>query len=474
MSSALLLAWRKLRVQTQLILMLVFAAIVAQVINVTVQLEIRESMLNEQRISMGFDRITTTSDFMSHLPADQRQLYLSSLNFGRERYVLADQPFVTLEDSQPQQAAALREVLNTLPTPPQEVRLFIGKVANLSLCKGKDPVPDILVPPVGKFTQSSHPCYSELIASIELPEIGWLNLSLNLYGAAPVYMWYYWFTDFITLIVSIGVIVYASRSLLRPIKKLLQAVQSSGHNLAPALVEELGAADIRELIREYNQMQLRISRFVSNRTLLLAAISHDLRTPITTMRLRLDFLPDSEDKEKLIKNLETLKATADGSLHFVRETNSDEEFVALDLDSIVDVCCEDFADTGQDVERIEASALLGHAVIKGQQYALKRAIDNLIQNALNYGQQARVSLEEHESSYQIKVLDQGPGIPQQEQERVLEPFVRLEASRNSETGGAGLGLAIVKSIVDEHAGNLQFKRTADGFIVVLELPKLKS
>ncbi|MBW8189841.1 HAMP domain-containing protein [Neiella marina] len=471
MLTLLVQPWRKMRVQTQLILLLVFAAVVAQVINVSTQLRIRDNMLNQQRIDVSFERITTAADFMSRLPADQRQTYLSSLNLGRERYVLASEPFVERQYTQPEQAQELRVALDGLPHRPDEIRLFVGAVANLAMCKGQGGLPDILVPPLGHYTQSSHPCYSEVIASIELPHIGWLNLSLNLYGASPTSQWYYWFTDLLTLLVSIGVIIYASRSLLRPIRRLQRAVQRSGHNLTPTLVEEQGAADIRELIKEYNQMQLRISRFVTNRTQLLAAISHDLRTPITSMRLRLDFLPDSDDKTKLIENLDTLKATADDSLNFVRETNSDEDFVALDLHALVDACCDDLAETGLPVEHIELADPPSKAVIKGQQHALKRALDNLIQNAINYGQQAQVSITETRSSYRINVLDNGAGIPPDQYERVLEPFVRLESSRNSNTGGSGLGLAIVRSITDDHAGQLHFSHSEEGFMVTIELPK---
>lgn len=468
MLTGLIQLWRKLRVQTQLIVLLVFAAVIAQVINVTTQLQMRQNMLNQQRIDIGFERITTATGFMSRLPAAQRQTYLSSLNLGRERYMLSAEPFVPLDDSQPLQVEELREAMQDLPVQPDQIRLFIGPVVSLDMCRGSDPEPPIFVPPVGHYTQSSHPCYSEIIASIELPDIGWLNLSINLYGAAVTSHWYYWFTDLITLLVSILVIIYASRSLLRPIRKLQRAVQKSGHNLAPTLVEEQGAADIRELINEYNQMQLRISRFVSNRTQLLAAISHDLRTPITSMRLRLEFLPDSDDKAKLIENLDTLKATADNSLNFVRETNSEEAFTTIDLHALVEACCDDLAETGLPVE-MKAGAET--AIVKGQQNALKRAIDNLIQNAVYYGQQAQVSLYQTGHQLRVVVADKGPGIPDDQQERVFEPFVRLETSRNSKTGGAGLGLAIVRSIADNHAGKVRFAKSEAGFAVVLELPK---
>lgn len=468
-------AWRKLRVQSQLILMLVIATILAQAINVHIQLKIRDNMLDQQLIDLGLERISIATDFMARLPAERRQIYLSSLNLGRERYVLSDHPFVDQKYSQPEQALALRNELLDLPTTLGEVRLFMGKVAALDMCRGKpQPIPNMLVPPIGQYTQSSHPCYSEVIASLELPDVGWLNLSLNLYGAAPVYQWHFWLTNFMTLVVSIAFIIYASRSLLRPVRKLQKAVQKSGHSLAPTLVEEQGAADIRELINEYNQMQLRISRFVNNRTQLLAAISHDLRTPITSMLLRLDFLPDCEDKTKLIENLEALKATADESLNFVRETNSDEEFEVLDLLALVEVCCEDLADTGKPVELMDTQPEISQAAIRGQHYALKRVLDNLIQNAVNYGQQAKVTLKERGQSYLVEILDQGPGIPADEQERVFEPFVRLESSRNSETGGSGLGLAIVRSITDAHGGKVLFNQSLKGFVVTLELPRVSN
>lgn len=466
----LLYHWRKLRVQTQLLVLLVFATVVAQAVDLAIQLKVREHMLNQNKLAQSFERIAAATDFMSRLSQEKRQNYLSSLNLGRERYILEATPFVQEQDSQPAQVEALTAVLQKTTIQPDKIRLFVGNVSTLPMCKGSA-LPELLTPPIGHYSTSSHPCYSELIASVHLPTMGWLNLSHNIRRPAPFYFSLYWLTNLLTLVLSIVVIIYALRSLLNPIRKLQQAVKRSGNSINPTLVDEQGAADIRELICEYNQMQLRNSRFVSNRTQLLAAISHDLRTPITSMRLRLDFLPESEEKVKLLESLSQLKATADASLNFVRETKSEEAFGPLDLLALAEVCCEDLAETGLPVEWVESPSTPEQAIVQGQTHALRRVLENLIQNAVNYGLQAQVSVTETATSYQVEVLDKGPGIPLDQQERVFEPFVRIEESRNQETGGIGLGLAIARSIADDHGGQILFHQLEGGFKVSLALNK---
>lgn len=467
----LLSRWRQLRVQSQLILLLVLAATLEQLVNVGIQLKIRAHQLDRERVENSFERIAAVADFVMGLPQEQRQTYLSSLNLGRERYLLESTPFVETRFSQQTQVEAFAPFVAQLSIQADNIRVFVGEVAEALECERSETLPEVLLPPQGHYSTQSHPCYSELIASIHIPSLGWLNVSHNLRRPPPIYFWQYWATNLFTLALSIGVIVFALRSFLQPLRRLQVAVQRSGHNIAPTLVEEQGAADIRNLIKEYNQMQQRISRFVENRTQLLAAISHDLRTPITSMRLRMDFLPESEDKAKLLETLEQLSATADASLNFVRETKSDEAFVQLDLLALVEACCEDFMEVGQPVEWQPQQETATKAICQGQPNALRRALNNMLQNAVNYGVKAEVSLIETPQAYRVQILDQGPGIPAEQQERVFEPFVRLENSRNQETGGAGLGLAITRSIADDHTGRVEFSHCEAGFMVSLVIPK---
>jgi signal transduction histidine kinase len=264
------------------------------------------------------------------------------------------------------------------------------------------------------------------------------------------------------------IVIFMVRRLTRPMARLAVAAERLGRGEAVPPVPEWGPADVREATRAFNRMHARLQRFVQDRTRMLAAISHDLRTPITSLRLRAEFIEDVEIRQKILETLDDMQRMAEATLAFAREEAAREDTRVVDLSALVDSVCADLSDMGQDVTFAGAP----RSRYLGRPSSLKRALSNLIENAVSYGQRARVTLEGGDDEWRIVIDDDGPGIAEADIERVFAPFVRLEESRNLETGGVGLGMAISRSIVRGHGGDITLaNRQGGGLRVTVRLPK---
>ncbi|MDR6585594.1 ATP-binding protein [Herbaspirillum frisingense] len=272
---------------------------------------------------------------------------------------------------------------------------------------------------------------------------------------------------FLALIAMLAWLV--ARMATRPIRQLAQAASRLGSDIDHAPLAETGPTEIRQAAHAFNAMQGRIRRQIQHRTHMLAAITHDLQTPLTRMRLRLEKVTDAELQQKLIDDLGVMHGMVREGLDLARSMDSSEKVQALDIDSLLDSVCADAADAGQDVS-LQGST---RAFVMAQPGALRRCLTNLIDNACKYGRQARVSIALEQQKIAIRIRDQGPGIPDAELEAVFEPFYRLETSRSRDTGGTGLGLTIALNIAENHHGQLRLRNLAEGGLeVLLELPQM--
>jgi signal transduction histidine kinase len=272
----------------------------------------------------------------------------------------------------------------------------------------------------------------------------------------------------ITAFILSGLMIVMVRRITRPLAQLAVAADRFGRGEAVPPVAEHGPLDIQQTIRAFNRMQARLERFVQGRTRMLAAISHDLRTPITALRVRAELLDDPEARDKIIATLDEMQHMTEATLAFVREEAVQEDSRLIDLAALVESLCDDMSDTGQDVTFRGP----GKTPYCCRVVSLKRALRNLIENAVIYGQRARVSLMTEGEALHIEIDDDGPGIAVPDMERVFGPFVRLETSRSRATGGVGLGMAIARSIVRWHGGDILLaNRAAGGLRVTVRLPK---
>jgi signal transduction histidine kinase len=249
-----------------------------------------------------------------------------------------------------------------------------------------------------------------------------------------------------------------ARMATRPLRKLASAATQLGRNIESPPLPESGPAELRDAAVAFNAMQARIRRDIQERTTMLAAITHDLQTPLTRLRLRLEKVEDEDLRERLVADLSAMQGTIAEGLELARSADLREAFAPIDFDSLLDSACADAHDAGQDV------TLRGRTGTKvlGAPGALRRCLTNLLDNAVKYGRFARVEAALEGTHAVVRICDGGPGIPEDQLAAVLDPFVRLESSRSRETGGTGLGLAIARNIAERHGGTLTLRNRAEG------------
>jgi len=273
---------------------------------------------------------------------------------------------------------------------------------------------------------------------------------------------------FIVFIVSIFFIaLLISRQIIKPLRSFSNAAISFSVDINATPLAETGPIEIIHTARAFNTMQQRISHFVKERMQIIAAISHDLRTPLTRLRLRFDAMDDLPEYDKIITDINDMQTMLDSTLAFAKDDSIQEESTKINLSSLLQTICDDAIDTGGS---IKCDLQLGIEINCGP-VALKRAINNIVDNALRYGGNALVTLHSDMQQVSIVVKDQGPGIPEQEQAKVLMPFYRIEKSRNKHTGGTGLGLTVAKTIISAHGGEITLDNMKErGLQVIITLP----
>lgn len=271
----------------------------------------------------------------------------------------------------------------------------------------------------------------------------------------------------ITILIFGSAAIFIARRISRPLRHLAKSAERLGRGQQLEVLPEEGPDDIRSTIAAFNRMQVRLRRFLEDRTRLLAAIGHDLRTPITSLRLRTEFIADPEMREKFTATLDEMQSMAEAALSFAQSESLAETTRVVELNALLESICDDLAELGWKVE-FKPDGRLPYPC---RPAALRRAVRNVIENAVRYGDIARVSLKPSKEGIEILVEDDGPGIPESDRDKVFEPFVRLEASRNRDTGGVGLGLAISRSIIRAHGGEITLSQANAGLRVHLHLPE---
>ena len=266
--------------------------------------------------------------------------------------------------------------------------------------------------------------------------------------------------------------VWAARALSAPLKRLAEAAEAFGSVDDRTPLPERGPEEVLTVSRALGRMRDRVRRLIDDRTRMLAAISHDLRTPITRMRLRAEFIDDEHARAMTLRDLDQMNALVEAALSFVRDGHTDERVGPLDLAALVQTVCDEFADVGADVE----AETLRHVLVNGRSDELQRALTNLIDNAVKYGGRVRVRMAATPAAATVVIEDDGPGIPAAEHAAMLQPFVRGDRARNLDgTPGFGLGLSIAGAIVEAHSGRIGLaNREPHGLAVTLELPRAAS
>ncbi|MEZ5931775.1 MAG: ATP-binding protein [Alphaproteobacteria bacterium] len=456
--------WPK-RLAGQMIALLLLALVLAQVITVMIFADERRFAILAVDRSQMLGRAASVARLLENAPPSLHEQILATAGERRMRYWLSKDSAVgeQEEDHDETVPAWLAERWSGRFDRP--VRLILGDDDDRTdgWWRGDDGEDD-----GSRRRRRPHGHAPTVLLSMQLHDGAWLNMESRLPPPAfpwklPALTW----LGIMGLVISIVVIVMVRR-ITRPMAALATAAERAGRGEAIEPLPEVGPLDVRQTTSAFNRMHGRLQRFIRDRTQMLAAMSHDLRTPITTLRLRAEFIEDEEIKQKILETLEEMQRMAEATLAFVREEAAVEPTRKVDLTALVQSVADDLIDLGWNVQ-VEDS---GRVDCTCRPAALKRALRNLLENAIRYGERAKVSLATAPSAFSIVIDDDGPGIPEEQIERMFQPFVRLDESRSVEGGGIGLGLAIARSIIRNHGGDITLSnREAGGLRATITLPR---
>ncbi|MBV8917412.1 ATP-binding protein [Bradyrhizobium sp.] len=390
--------------------------------------------------------ITQMVDMAS--PAD-RAVLMSTLATATFRPEIRDQPSLPPRLPPTSLLSRLHDVIEfESRRSPDEVRIAVLKTAARNS--------DVAAP-------------SELQIEIALRDGKWLAVTTSDFKLEPPLPagvgWMLLFGPLLLLVSLMS--LWMARRLARPISAFATAAERFGMGAEAVPLPERGPREVRTAIRAFNRMQERLRRFIDDRTQMVAAMSHDLKTPLTRLRLRAELIRNEAQRRKMLTDMDAMTAMIESTLAFVRDDTKREAPLLVDLGALVESACENAMDTGG---RIEVTAKQG-VNITCRPIAISRAVANLIDNAIKYGGCARVRLDCDGERAIVTIDDDGPGIPEDEREKVFAPFYRLEGSRNRDTGGVGLGLAVARTAAREHGGDVTLDSAASGGLRArLELP----
>jgi signal transduction histidine kinase len=279
------------------------------------------------------------------------------------------------------------------------------------------------------------------------------------------------FVELTVLTVALAIALFLmALTITRPLRDLATAADAMGRGTYNPPLAEKGARELRQATRAFNVMQERLRRYLESRTRVLAAMSHDLRTTLTRLRLRAESIENDELRIRFAADLDEMSQMVQGALGLFRDLNDEEPPDTVDLDALLTTLQADFKEMDADVT-IEGRT---NGPISAKPLALKRCLTNLMHNAIKFGTRATVLVSDG-ADVVIRIRDAGPGIPAESLDQVFEPFFRIEGSRNRDTGGAGLGLSIARDIAQAHGGSVLLNNLAAGGLeVVLTLPRAAS
>ncbi|SEQ50496.1 signal transduction histidine kinase [Amphritea atlantica] len=438
-----------------------------------------EKMASSMAVDLA-ESVSSTVTFFKALPSEYRHIVLSQLRDmgGTRFFVSLNKELIAIEDIEDSKLKSI--VIDNFI---QGLRKKLGNKAEIIVSFSRPETLHVFnnqtllldLPP--RWSQQSLIYDPQsppiLVAQIGMEEGEWLYLAALLpkpdllikTDYLPADRLYFLGLLLVILLLLGGMIV---RWLTRPLDKLVQAAEQLGREIDVPPLKVQGPLEIQATAQAFNRMQERITRFIDDRQRLFSAISHDLKTPITRLRLRAEMLDKEHDRETFGRNLEELDRMVSGALECARGTDLHEEVRPTDIMALLGALQDDAAVQGRNVNVVGDVG----PVFWGRPIALKRCLGNLIDNAIFYGQQAEVFVLNSPDLLTLRICDRGAGIPEEMIDQVFEPYFRGESSRNRYTGGSGLGLGIARNIVHAHGGELELhNREGGGLEVLIRLPR---
>lgn len=366
-------------------------------------------------------------------------------------------------------AATAREITTRMGLSSHDVSVAVLRPTGVpfrSIYWGLNPLGMLFGPPGDDVDPASTRDW--LFADMQLSDGQWLRSVSRVPANIRIWAWPSIGLLLLSSVLTLVLLTLIIRKITKPMQSLADTAMRFGRGEAVSdLDEETGPIEVRDMARAFNRMQLRLSHFVTDRMRMLAAISHDLRTPMTSLRINAEFVDDAEAKARIETVLDDMQQIVESTLAFARSEERTEDTLQVDLTQMLESICGEFRQHGKDafLSRIAPSKYRCRPV------ELKRAFRNLIENAIKYGHKADIDIREDTTGLTVFIVDAGPGLEPDNIEFVFKPFARLESSRNPDTGGVGLGLAIARSAVRRHGGDIQFKNLEQGGLqTIVSLP----
>jgi signal transduction histidine kinase len=462
----------------RLFIILAIVLFLAQLLSAYLHFQDRGQVLYHTAELNSAERIAGIVRLLNAMPPEARQRAVAELNVPPLQISLDRPGWPQISTSEPALAARLKRRLATLLGEHWSVRVRIrdasageGALANLSHSHTPPTAPYRMPDDMHENRlDSGLSAFSRMsfLIQIKLHDGTWVTFDHAV--PAEVFVWpqkLLW--SLIVLLVSVVIVtLIAVRWLTRPLANLSNAADALGRDINRPPLEEKGSIEVRNAARAFNNMQARLKRLMRDRSRMMAAVSHDLKTPITRLRLRTEMLEDEQVKDKFCLDLDEMESMVQSALDFMRDLENDEPAQAMDINALLEVLQADAEEGGQ---RLDITGGI-HSPYRGKPLALKRCLSNLVGNAIKYGKKAKILVEDNQYNLRLRIADEGPGLPESELERVFEPFYRLENSRSRQTGGTGLGLSIAHNIARAHGGKLILRNRPEGGLEAeLTLPR---
>jgi signal transduction histidine kinase len=452
------------------LLVLAAGLLLAQAASVVLNLFDRASAVYRLTATQIAARIAQNARILNRLPPRDRHHVLTAVD-GRHLRVYLAERFEPLgkgyAEHDPYEALFL-EILRAQLGTPWPVNVEITTASQPRAAPGVRSPESLVESWLARHFYTLAPAAYNLVAQVEL-EDG----SVAVFSAAVPQEPLSRLESLVPQLLLLVVVCFALTGLLvymttRPLERLAHAADDIGRNPEGTDIAESGPGEIRRVIAAFNRMQRRVREHLRERTQLLGAISHDLKTPITRLRLRTEMQADRTLGLRMQRDLDEMEAMVNSTLEFFRGLHAEPKRRPIDVDALVGSVAEDRREIGQALE-VRGAARAPYA---GHPQALRRCLDNLVENAVRYGGSAEIEVDDTAERLRIAVRDHGPGIPAAELQRVFEPFYRLESSRNPDSGGVGLGLSIARNIARWHGGDVALENApGGGLIAAIVLPR---
>ncbi len=449
----------------QLVLLVIVALVIAQAVSLWLFVGERGLAV---RAALGLetaDRAANVTRLLEQAPESLQSSILRAADSPLVRFSLDPAPVIDHRDHAGGGAAEARVRALLGDDDSREIRVEVHRI--------RDEIPPMPgMPPdmvrMHRQMMGAGVSNTEMRLSIALIGGQWLNVETRFHQPALQWPWVSIISFGLTAaLILVALFWFVLTRLAGPLYRLSQAANRLGRGEGVEELDLTGPSEVRDLTRAFNHMQARLTRFISDRTRLLAALGHDLRSPLTAMRVRAELVEDDETRDRLIGSIGEMQTMVDSTLAFARGLAESDTSETVDLNAFLTTLIEDISATGDTIVLDGAPGI--HVTLRPN--AMRRAMRNVIENAVRYGGEAHISVGRTDVAATISVADKGPGIPEEDFDRVFEPFLRLEASRSRETGGSGLGLSIARTIIHAHGGAITLEnRPEGGLLVTITIP----